>query len=86
MENDTRKSYQKSEEQVDFENQLTSQRGCFQQEENVEKESSSSTMTRNLEKPLPLIDLFLNPKRKSEREDILKEVHREESGKGHKEV
>ena len=83
MENDTRKSYQKSEEQVDFENQLTSQRGCFQQEENVGKESS--TMAINLEKPLPLIDLFLNQLRKSEREEMLKEVRREESDNGHKE-
>ena len=86
MENETRESYQKSEEQVDFENQLTSQRGCFQQEEKVGKEPSTSTVARNFEKPLPLIDLFLNPKRKSEREDMLKEVRREESGKGHKEV
>ena len=61
-------SYHKSQEQIEFEEQLSSERECFQKDDNLEKES----VTLKHEKKLPVIDLFLNPKRKAEKEEMLK--------------
>ena len=75
-------SYHKSQGQIEFEEQLSSERECFQKDDNLEKES----VTLKQEKKLPVIDLFLNPKRKAEKEEMLKKAHREEAGKGHSKV
>ena len=80
------RSYQKSQGQIEFEEQLESQRECFQEEYRQRKESVSQTATAKQEKPLPFIDLFLNPKRVEEKEELLKMAKMEETGTDHTEV
>ena len=68
---------------MEFEEQLASERECFEEEDNQESESVTSEQDKT---SLPVIDLFLNPSRKAEKEEMLKEAHREEAGTGHNKV
>ena len=81
-----KRSYQKSQGQIEFEEQLESQRECFQEEDSQRKESVSQTATAKQGKPLPFIDLFLNPKRVEEKEELLNMAKMEETGTDHTEV
>ena len=60
-------SYQKSQGQIEFEEQLASERECFQ-EDTLGQESATSQQ----DKTLPVIDLFLNPDRAAEKKAMLK--------------
>ena len=82
----TGKVYQKSQGQIKFEEQLKSQRGCFQEEDSQRKESVSQTATAKQGKPLPVIDLFLNPKRTEEKEELLKSAKKQDTGTYHTKV
>ena len=68
---------------MEFEEQLASERECFEEENNRESESVTSEQDKT---SLPGIDLFLNPSRMAEKEEMLKEAHREEAGTGHNKV
>ena len=67
---------------MEFEEQLASERECFEEDDNLEKES----VTSEQDKTLPVIDLFLNPSRMAEKEEMLNKAHREEAGMAHNKV
>ena len=46
----------------------------------------SESLSPEQEKALPIIDLFLNPSRRAEKEDLLRMVHKEEGDKDQKQV
>ena len=79
----TGRSYHKtSPGQIEFEEQLASLRECFQKNDNLGNEPVTSSEA----KALPLIDIFLNPVRRVEKEEMLEKARQEESGVGHTEV
>ena len=75
-----------SQGQIEFEEQLESRRECLQEEDNQGKESVSRPATAKQGKPLPFIDLFLNPKRAEEKEELLIRAQKEDAGTDHTEV
>ena len=49
-------------------------------------QEDSESLSPEQEKALPIIDLFLNPSRRAEKEDLLRMVHKEEGGKDQNQV
>ena len=80
------KGYQKSQGQIEFEEKLESRRKCYQETGNLGKESQSKNSTANVGNPLPVIDLFLNPKRAVEKEELLKRAKKTDAGSGNNKV
>ena len=64
-------SYQKSQGQIEFEEQLASEIECFE-DDTLGKESATSPQ----DKTLPVIDLFLNPDRTVEKKAMLKKARK----------
>ena len=78
--------HQKSQGQIDFEDQVASQRECLYDEGNSKIESMPQTGTFKQKKQLPLIDLFLNPERDAEKEALLLKTQKEETKLEQKQV
>ena len=72
----------KSQGQSEFFEYLASQRGCYTEKENL----NGDYMTSSQEKSLPIIDLFLNPDRQTEKEAVLERAQKEEAGSNHTKV
>ena len=72
----------KSQGQSEFFEHLASQRGCYTDKENL----NGDYITSSQEKSLPIIDLFLNPDRQTEKEAVLERAHKEEAGSNHTKV
>ena len=82
MANTAREPDTKSQEQNEFEEQLLSSMECFQNNETTLEETGSSMEKKNL----PILDLFMNPSRAEEEDQMLKKIEERKNSVVHNKV
>merc|ERR1712012_927058 len=74
-----RRSSHKTQGQIQFVEHLASRNECYK----GKTSPGGDSLTSDERKALPIIDLFLNPRREAEKEDVLEMARKEEAGFNH---